>query len=210
MSQPDRLQPVPGTTDALRWIDPAVDFRQYNAILVDRIRVRLDPSSSSVDPNELKALTDYFQASLTKALQPPYALVATPGPGVVRVRITLVDLVSTKPEASVVVLLTPYATIPDMMSGAATGRPVGSAPYLGQTGIAVEFVDSASNRVIAEYADTKYGRKYDVNTQSGVDAAVTSGVTNYLNAYQTWAYAQQAFDQWSQRFRQRMDQLTGR
>jgi len=50
--------------------------------------------------------------------------ISSHGPGVLRIRITLVDLVSTKPEASVVILLTPYATIPDLMSGAATGKPV--------------------------------------------------------------------------------------
>src|SRR5438045_883882 len=56
LAQPDRLQPVPGDAEAVRWIDPNVNFRQYNAILIERIRVRLDPSSSSVDPNDLKAL----------------------------------------------------------------------------------------------------------------------------------------------------------
>lgn len=210
LSQPDRLQPVPGETSAMRWFDPNANFKQYDKILIERIRVSLDAESSSVDPNDLKALTDYFQGSLIKALQPPYAIVDQAGPGVLRLRITVLDLVATKPEVSVVVLLVPYSTIPDMMSSAASGRPAGSAPYLGKTGMAVEFIDGATNNLVGEYADTQYGRKYAVNTTGSMSTAVSGGVTNYLDSYQTWAYAQQAFDGWSQFFRQRLDQMSGR
>jgi len=210
LAYPDRLAPVGGDSTALRWVDPAIDLRKFNKILIERIRVQLDGQSSPVDPNDLKALTDYFQGSLARALQPPYTLVDTSGPDVLRVRITIVDLVATKPDMSVVVLLTPYATLPDLMSSAATGRPAGSAPYLGQTGIAAEFVDGGTNRVVAEYAETRFGRKYVLDTNQGTSAAVSKGVTNYLDAYSTWAYAKQAFDAWSQQFRQRLDQIDGR
>ena len=210
LTYPERLRPLPGDTYAWRWRDPDVDFRQYQSLLVERIRIKLDPSSAAVDPNELKALTDYFHAAIDRAVSPPYTLTSAPGRGVLRMRITIVDLVATKPEMSVVVLLTPYATIPDMMSGAATGKPVGTAPYLGQTGIAVQFIDSAADRVVAEFTDIQFGRKYAVNDTTGVTGAVTSGVNNYLEAYTSWGYAQQAFDRWSQQLRRRLDQINGR
>jgi hypothetical protein len=209
LTYPGRLQPV-GADGAMRWKDPAVDFRQYNSILIENVRVKLDADSSAVDPAALKSLTDYFHQSLVKALQPPYTVVDKAGAGVLRVRITLVDLVSTKAEMSVVVLATPYATIPDLIAGSATGRPIGSAPYLGRTGIAAEFIDGASNLVVAEFADLQFGRKYVLDTNKGVDSAVTTGVTDYLDAYSTWAYAKQAFDLWSRQFRQRLDEINGR
>src|SRR4051794_14481316 len=201
LAYPDRLTPVGGDSTAMRWIDPAVDLRKFNKILIERIRVQLDGQSSPVDPNDLKAMTDYFYDSLAKALQPPYTLVDRSGPDVLRVRITIVDLVATKPDMSVVVLLTPYATLPDLMSSAATGRPAGSPPYLGQTAIAAEFVDGGTNHVVAEYAETRFGRKYVLDTNQGTSAAMSKGVSNYLDAYSTWAYAKQAFDAWSQQFR---------
>jgi hypothetical protein len=209
LTYPDRLQPV-GADGAQRWSDPAVDFRAYTSVLIENIRVKLDAESSAVDPTALKSLTDYFHQSLVKSLQPPYAVVDKTGAGVLRVRITLVDLVSTKAEMSVVVLATPYATIPDLISGSATGGPIGSAPYLGRTGIAAEFIDGATNKVVAEYVDLQFGRKYVLDTNKGVSAAVTTGVTDYLSAYSTWAYAKQAFDLWSQQFRQRLDEINGR
>lgn len=111
---------------------------------------------------------------------------------------------------SVVALVVPYATVADVASGAAAGGPVGSAPYLGRTGIAAQFIDSQTNRVIAEYADTQVGRKYVVDTSKGVSSAVSTGVSDYMKAYSTWAYARQAFDGWAQQFRTRLDQAHGR
>jgi Protein of unknown function (DUF3313) len=209
LAYPDRLQPT-GDDGAMRWRDPAVDFRKYDRILIERIRVDLDSESSSVDPNQLKALVDYFHQAVVKAIDPPYRIVERPGRGVLRVRVTLVDLVATKPAVSVAVLLTPYATLPDLISGAAGGGPAGSAPYLGRSAIAVEFIDGETNAVVAEYADLRFGRKYVLNTSQGTTQAITGAATNYLDAYSTWAYAKQAFDQWAAQFRTRLDQINGR
>jgi Protein of unknown function (DUF3313) len=209
LAYPDRLQPV-GSDGAMRWMDPTVDFRKYDRILIERIRVDLDSESSSVDPDQLKALVDYFRQAVVKAIDPPYRIVDKAGRGVLRVRATLVDLVATKPDMSVVVLLTPYATIPDLISGAAGGGPAGSAPYLGRSAIAVEFIDGETNAVVAEYAELRFGRKYVLNTSQGTTQAVTGAATNYLDAYSTWAYAKQAFDQWAAQFRSRLDQINGR
>ena len=209
LTYPDRLEPV-GTEGARRWTDPAVDFRIYDRILIEGIRVRLDADSPAVDAATLKSLTDYFHQGLVKALQPQYAIVDKVGAGVLRMRITLVDLVATKPEVSVVVLVTPYATIPDLASAVASGRPAGSPPYLGRTGIAAEFIDGATDQVVAQYVDRQFGRKYVLDANQGVGSAASRGVTGYINSFSAWAYAKQAFDQWSLDFRQRLDELSGR
>jgi Protein of unknown function (DUF3313) len=210
LAYPERLQPTGDASGAMRWKDPVVDFRKYDKILIERIRVQLASDSASLAPDDLKALTDYFHQTLVKALDPPYGVVTRAERGVLRMRITLVDLVATKPEMSVVVLLTPYATLPDLAAGASGGRPAGSATYLGKTAIAVEFIDGETNAVVAEYAETRFGRKYVLDTNQGVTAGVTEGAKNYLDAYSTWAYAKQAFDGWSQQFRARLDQINGR
>ncbi len=212
LTHPDRLQPVPGEGGAYRWIDSDAKLAQYNQILLERIQVQLasDAEYKAIDPTELKMLTDYFHQAIVKALGDTYSVVSRVGPGVLRVKITIVDLVPTKPEMSVVALVVPYATVADVTSGAAAGGPAGSAPYLGRTGIAVQFIDSQTSRVIAEYADTQVGRKYVVDTAKGVGSAITIGFSDYAKAYSTWAYAQQAFDGWAQQFRARLDQAHGR
>ena len=212
LTYPDRLQPAPDDPGAYRWIDPTANLGRYNQVLLERIQVQLasDAEYKAIDPAELKTLVDYFHQAIVKALGDAYPVVNRPGPGVLRVKITIIDLVPTKPEMSVVALVVPYATVADVASGAAAGGPVGSAPYLGRTGIAAQFIDSQTNRVIAEYADTQVGRKYVVDTSKGVGSAITTGVSDYAKAYSTWAYARQAFDGWAQQFRARLDQIHGR
>lgn len=212
LSQPGRLKPTADGSGALVWIDPNVDLTKYNKFLVERIQVRLadDAAYKTIDPTDLKAMADYFHNAIAKALGPTYQVVSKPGPGVLRVRIVITDLVPTKPEYSVVALVVPYATVVDVASGPADGRPAGSTAYLGRTGIAGSLIDSQTNRVVAEYADTEVGRKYVVDTSKGVTTAVTTGVDDYLQAYSTWGYAKKAFDGWARDLRRWLDKVHGR
>ncbi|MCC6135729.1 MAG: DUF3313 domain-containing protein [Candidatus Contendobacter sp.] len=212
LTYPDRLQPVPGDDGAYRWIDPSAKLAQYNRILLDPIQVQLasDADYKAIDPAQLQTLTDYFRQSIAKALGNAYPIVAKPGPEVMRVKIVITNLVPTKPEMSVVTLVVPFATVPDMASGVATGGPAGSAPYLGRTGIAAQFISSQTGQVLAEYADTEIGRKYVVDTSKGVGNAIDTGVSDYMKAYSTWAYAEKAFDKWAQQLRAWLDKTHGR
>ena len=212
LSQPQRLRPAANGSGALVWVDPGVDLSHYQRFLVDPIQVRLaeDADYKTVDPAELKALTDYLQQAITKALAPTYQVVTKPGPGVLRLRIAITDLVPTKPEYSVAALVVPYATVVDLASGPVSGGQVGSMPYLGRTGIAGMLIDSRTQQVVAEYADTRVGRKYVVDTKDGLSGAVTTGVGAYVKSYSTWAYARQAFDGWAGDLRRWLDGVHGR
>ena len=209
LTYPERMGPVGTGGYACEWFDPATDFTRYRRFAIERIRVQLDAKSSSVDPNDLKAMTDYFHEALKKALQPKYPVVNEVGDDVLRVRITLVDLVATKPAVSVAVLVVPFASIPDLAVSAASGGPQGSAPYLGRTGIAVEFIDGGSSAVVGEFADENFGRKLVLDT-SDASKAVSATIDGYSKSFSTWAYAQQAFDGWAQLFRQRLDAASER
>lgn len=212
LSHPERLKPVAEGDDALIWVDPSVDLATYDKFLIESIQVQLadDAAYKAVDPTELKAMTDYLFNAIAKALKPTYKVVSTPGPRVLRVRIAITNLVPTKPEYSVAALVIPYATVVDLASGPASDGPAGSTAYLGRTGIAGSLIESRTGRVVAEYADNEVGRKYVVDTSEGVTKAVTTGVTDYVAAYSTWAYAKQAFDGWAADFRKWVDGVHGR
>lgn len=200
LQYPDRLVARPD--GSLLWLASDARFAKYKTVYLDRIRVAVHKESSTqtVDPAELTALTTYFRKSITTALGSNYPVVDATGPDTLGVRIVIYDLVPTNPIVSVGVLLTPYATIPDLLGGSVTSDKVGSAPYLGHTGIAVEFYDTASGKLLGEYVDEQFGRKYVVDMNNGVVSAVTGGLKDYANAYSNWAYAQQAMDGWSQAF----------
>jgi hypothetical protein len=205
-----RLQTVDWTDGIQCWRDPKVDVKRYDKVLVSRMTVTLKPDQQQgIDPTDLKALTDYFHASLTKALQAQMTVVDRPGPGVLVLRIALTNLVPTGVAESVTGTLIPYAFVAEAGSGVATGRPAGSTPYLGETGMEMQFRDGASSAVLAECRDTEIGRKYAADVDAGAVGAAQTWASGYLSSFQSWSYAKNAFDKWSALTAKRLAELRG-
>ena len=134
-----RLAPMPGGGGLLCWRDGGVNWKQYDKVMFERIQVYLrSDSPRPVDPTDLKMLIDYFHSDLVAAIKPLAQVVDAAAPGVLRVRIALTDLVPTNTMASVAGTAAPYGFVAEIGAGAATGKPAGSTPYLGQTGMEVQ------------------------------------------------------------------------
>lgn len=209
-----RLKPIAALGGIECWRDPNVSLDKYGRVLVSRIVFSILPPSSTkageqktIDPSDLKILTDYFHNSLVKALAPQFQVVDTAGPGVLVIRIALTDLVPTTVTDSVAGTLIPYAFIAEAGSGAATGRPAGSTPYMGETGMEMQFRDGASGTIIGECRDTEIGRKYAADMNSGATGAAQTWANGYLSSFQAWSYAKDAFDKWSLLVAQRLSAL---
>ena len=206
LSDYSRLQPDPDRQDADLYLKSDVNWKKYNKVMLDRIKVWYmdDADYKGIDPTQLKALTDYFQNAIVKALEPTYPVVTQPGPDVLRVRVAITDLIPTKPELSVATLVIPYASVADLAAGAA------GYSYLGQTAIEAEFLDSRTHAVLAAYVDRQVGKKFDIDLSQGATPAIQKGVSSYTKAYSTWAYAEAAFDYWAGLLRKRLDEAHGR
>lgn len=207
-----RLKPAPAGGEAMVWRKPDVELKQYNKILLERIVVwyKDDTDYKGIDPTDLKALVDYFHKTLADSFGDAYPVVTEPGPDVMRVRIALTELVPTKTSLSVVALVAPYATIPDIASGMVGKGGLGSSPYLGDAAIEAMGLDSMTGTTLWEYVDRRIGKKYDVDLDEGVTGAVKKGFTNYGKAFTTWGYTKQAMDVWARRFRKALDEIHGR
>ena len=205
----ERLHSVEGY-DVRCWRADKLDAKQYDKILISRIVVTLktDPKKG-IDPTDLKALVDYFHASLERAFKPQMQIVTAPGPGVLVMRTALTDLVPTDSARSLLGTAVPYGFVAEAGSGVAAGRPAGSTPYLGQTGIELQFADGASGAILGECADTQVGRKYAADLDRGVGNAAQTWASGYLGSFQAWTYAKDAFDKWSVQIAQRVARLRG-
>jgi hypothetical protein len=192
------------------WTAPGANLAQYNKVLIPRILVSLDPTASStVDPVTQAKLVDYFRSALVKALEPAYPVVSRPGPGVLVTRITLVDLVPVNVKEDVAYQVAPFGVgvAAELAEGPVTGEGFGSAPFLGRTGIVVQFFDGQTHRVIGEYADTQFGKQYVANLSKGLTTGAEEGWKQYWKGLTSWDYAQQAFTGWAQAFRQYLDRV---
>ena len=209
-----RLKPNPQAGGIECWRDPRLDAARFDKVLVSRIVVSLAPAKGegepkTIDPSDLKTLTDYFHASLVKALKPQMQVVDKAGPGVVVIRIALTNLVPTTVSDSVAGTLIPYAFVAEAGSGVATGRPAGSTPYMGETGMEMQFRDGGNGQIIAECRDTQIGRKYASDVDAGAVGAAQTWASGYLNSFQAWSYAKNAFDKWSLLVATRFAELRG-
>ncbi len=177
--------------------------------MIERIQVYITPSSaqSPVDPTDLKTLVDYFHGALVSKLQTQAQIVNAPGPGVLRVRLALTSLIPTNQLKSLAGTAVPYAFVAEMGSGAATGRPAGSTPYMGQTGLQAQFLDGGSGRVLAECADTEIGLKYAADLDKGAAQAAEAWANGYASSFESWTYAQDAFNKWSAAIGRRFGEL---
>jgi len=201
LSDYSKLQPDPDGSAAERYRNPAIDASKYNKVLLEKIMVSLkdDAQYKAVDPDALKAMTDYLHEAIVRELGDAYPIVNEAGPDVLRVRVAITDIAPTKTAMTVVVLLTPYATVADLASGAASKGGAGSAPYLGHAGIEAEGLDSETLQPVFEYVDQRFGKKYDPENPGA-----------YFQAYKEWGYVKDAFDYWAKKFRQRLDEIHGK
>ena len=209
-----RLQPTPWGDGIECWRDPKLDAKTYDQVLISRIVLSLAPPKDKdaaplIDPSDLKTLTDYFYGSLGKALKPQMAVVDQPGAGVVVIGIALTSLVPTEVSKSLTGTLIPYAFVAEASSGPATGRPAGSTPYLGETGMEMQFRDGVSGAIVGECRDNEIGRKYAADASSDASGAAQTWAGGYLNSFQAWSYAKNAFDKWSLQVAQRLAFLRG-
>jgi hypothetical protein len=202
-----RLKPVAKGNGVECWRDTGVDVRKYDKVMISRILVSLKPRTGenvAVDPSDLKKLTDYFNDALVTALKPQMAIVTAPEPGTIVIAVALTSLKPTDVKRSVTGTLIPFGFVAEAGSGVATGGPVGSTPYLGETGMEMQFLDAASGAVVAECRDTTVGRKYAAEMDS---SAASTWANGYMNSFQAWNYAKNAFDKWSLLVAQRFKEL---
>lgn len=199
-----KLKPVAAMQGIECWRDTRFDPKKYKKIQITPIVVSLtapkdskDGKIPAVDPADLKQLTDYFYQTLQNALKPQIAVVGRAGPDVAVLRIALTDLVPTSVPGSVAGTLIPYAFIAEASSGKVTGHPAGSTPYLGETGMELQFRDGASGAVLAECRDTEIGRKYAAELDAGAAQAAQTWANGYMSSFQSWGYAKAAFNKWS-------------
>jgi len=203
----DRLKPTIKGNGVECWRDAGVDAKKYDKVMISRILVSLKPKDGenvAVDPSDLKKLTDYFNDSLVKALKPQMAVVTAPEPNTIVIAVALTSLKPTDVKRSVSGTLIPFGFVAEAGSGVATGGPVGSTPYLGETGMEMQFLDAASGAVLAECRDTTVGRKYAAEMDS---SAASTWANGYMNSFQAWSYAKNAFDKWSMLVAQRFKEL---
>lgn len=176
------LEPGAEGQAQLRYVNPDIDFGQYNKILIEPVTIWRSEGSdwSAVDPDELDEIADYVLYAFHRQLSGDFKLVQKPGEGVIAFRIALTE----KAEAPVV-LETASGVLPRIFVGE---RKKTLSPE------ALRFLDTVTMEI--EVVDTIDGRR--------IGAAVDrrAGETRFLTEHGQWIEVETAFDYWAGRVKQ--------
>ena len=87
--------PHPTRSHAFIAEDQSVRISDYSAFVVDPVVIYFDSAAEhgSVDPVELKKLTDAFYQELVAVVEDERALASAPGPGVARLRVAITNAI---------------------------------------------------------------------------------------------------------------------
>lgn len=147
-----QLTSGPGQEALLRYINPAVNWNQYDKIIIDPVTF-YGVDASKVPTADQQTLADYFYNKLKEDLEKHYTIVDQPGPGVMRLSVAMTDAESATPGLRTVSTIVPQVRVLNMVVNVGSGSLafVGSAQGEGQ------ITDSVSGERMAAFVDKRVG-----------------------------------------------------
>jgi hypothetical protein len=185
-----QLREGTGDEALLTYTNPQTDFRQYDKIILDPIKVYPgvgDSALRTISEEDLQKLVDYFDATLRANLGKSLTFVTEPGPGTMRLRIALTESMPGKVALDTVSSVLPPAVALSALKTVVTGRGTG----IGEASAEFEAQDSLTGERLAAAVDKRIGGKYSGN----------------FDKFDKWRASQAAFDYWAERMNERLVEL---
>jgi hypothetical protein len=182
------LQPGTGNQAAMVYVDPNAQWNQYNKILLKPVEFWDDPSTT-VSASDQQMLGDYFYNKLKEDLSKNFTLVDQPGPGVLVLRVAIVNATTATPGLRTVSVVVPQARVLNGIQSLATG----SYAFVGSAEAEMKATDGATNQFLAGAVDRRSG-----------------GMAISQAATWQWGDAKAAMDYWAERIDSRLLELQGR
>ncbi|MGB8684375.1 MAG: DUF3313 domain-containing protein [Candidatus Binatus sp.] len=183
-----RLAPGPEGGAALAWINPNAQWSSYTKIQLMPVEFWA-AADSKVSAADQATLTEYFYNQLQTNLSKSFTLVDQPGPGVMTLRVALMDATTAVPGLRTISVIVPQARVLNLAQSMATD----SYAFVGSAEAEMKLTDSVTGQLLAEAVDQRAGGM-------GIKSAASF----------QWGDAQNAMDYWSQKIPNRILQLQGK
>jgi hypothetical protein len=183
-----RLAPGPQGGAALAWVNPNAQWSNYTKIQLMPVEFWA-AADSKVSSADQAVLTEYFYNQLQTNLSKSFTLVNQPGPGVLTLRVALMDATTAVPGLRTISVIVPQARVLNMAQSLATD----SYAFVGSAEAEMKATDSVTGEVLAEAVDQRAGGM-------GLKSAASF----------EWGDAQNAMDYWAQRIPSRILELQGK
>ena len=128
----------------LRYYNPAAQWRTYNKVLLEPVTFWGD-EATKVAPGDQQAPGTYFNGSLEKAFSDKFQVVTSPGPGVLRLQVAVVDAEGATPGVRTISLVVPQARMLTTVGSLATGKDL----FAGSLQVEAKLTDAATGQLLS-------------------------------------------------------------
>jgi hypothetical protein len=173
------------------YVKAGQDFTPYDKVMLDHVVFFFsdDAKYKGIHPDELQELSLAFHEAIVAELSGGYPIVEKPGPGVLRIRLAITDVVPSNPALNTMSTIIPIGLAISSIKKAATGVHAN----VGQASVEAELVDSITGERLAAAIDRRVGSK-----------------TQIVEGMDKWGHAKEAFAFWAGRLRRWLDDVHGR
>ena len=183
-----KLAPGPQGGAALAYVNPNAQWSSYTKIQLMPVEFWA-AADSKVSAADQQTLTEYFYNQLQTDIAKSFTLVSQPGPGVLTIRVALMDATTAVPGLRTVSVIVPQARVLNLAQSMATD----SYAFVGSAEAEMKATDSVSGEFLAGAVDQRAGGM-------GLKSAASF----------QWGDAQNAMDYWAQRIPNRILELQGK
>ena len=173
---------------ALVWVNPNTQWATYTKIQLMPVEFWA-AADSKVSTADQATLTEYFYNQLQTNLSKSFTLVDQPGPGVMTLRVALMDATTAVPGLRTISVIVPQARVLNLAQSMATD----SYAFVGSAEAEMKLTDSVNGTLLAEAVDQRAGGM-------GLKSAASF----------EWGDAQNAMDYWAQKIPNRLLALQGK
>ena len=174
-----------------KYFKDGANFGAYDKIIIDHATFffKEDSDYKGIHPTELTELAQNLHKAFLVTLARAYSFTDKPGPGTMRVRLAITDLVPGKPGTGVMTTVVPFGLAASFIKKAVTGSHIGMAQISGEA----ELVDSQTGEILAAAIDNKMGQKQKLG-----------------KSFTKWGQIEVIFNGWAENFSKRLDKHSGR
>jgi hypothetical protein len=149
------LEPGKDDQAKLRYVNPHVDFSQYQAVIVDSVTMWSGPKLSKLDPKVKQALVDSAYTSLVTTLGKSFTITKVPGHGTLRLRAAITEATSSAVIPDLVATVIPQVRLLATLGGLAADTSLTVGEAQGE----LEVTDSLTDQVLAAGVDRRVGQR---------------------------------------------------
>lgn len=185
-----KLRPGGDGEALLRYINPAVNWRDYKKIIIDPVTIWREQGAQTekVSPEDLQQLADYFWLQIREELRNDYEIVYKPGLGVMKLSVAITEAEASNPALDTISSVVPQLRLLTGAKGLASGGVPG---FVGVASVEAKMTNSQTGTVLLAGADRRAGTK------------------NPSGAGYKWNDVEQAYQYWAKALRWRLCKLRG-